>query len=90
VGFGSVRIGVLFSHISMLIFKPEMTKPKNHLIAGLIFLIVASAGCGQKGPLYLEDTAGAPKERAEAEDEERQKDLEGQRQSNERKPEIAY
>lgn len=56
----------------------------------LIGLILVSGGCGQKGPLYIDDTQDGTAERAQPKDEKRLKELEELEQQNESQPVITY
>ncbi|MGH8548109.1 MAG: LPS translocon maturation chaperone LptM [Methylococcales bacterium] len=67
-----------------------MTKPKVPLAACLVTLILAFAGCGQKGPLYLDDSPDETVENVKPEDEERQKKLKDLERRNDSQPGITY
>ncbi len=67
-----------------------MPKPKSYLVAVLILFTLTSAGCGQKGPLYVDNTPDATAERATPEDEKRRKQLESLEPRNDSRPGITY
>jgi predicted small lipoprotein YifL len=71
-------------------WKDDMKEPKIRLATCLIILVFNFAGCGQKGPLYLDDAQDETAERVKSEDEKRQKELKDLERRNESQPGITY
>ncbi|MGR9105386.1 MAG: LPS translocon maturation chaperone LptM [Gammaproteobacteria bacterium] len=68
-----------------------MPKKISNCIFPLFLLLAGSPGCGQKGPLYLENPADtANREKKAREEEERQKTLEGLTPRNDSQPDLTY
>lgn len=67
-----------------------MTEPKIGLATCLVTLILTFAGCGQTGPLYLDDTPDETVESVKPEEAERQKELKDLERRNDSQPGITY
>ena len=67
-----------------------MNKTKRHWIIVPLFLIPIFAGCGQKGPLYLDNTSDNTQTRVPPEETEQQKDLEDLERKNQTQPDLTY
>lgn len=67
-----------------------MTKSKTYRLASLIFLILTFAGCGQKGPLYLDDKPEESVKIVTPEEKQRQKELKDLERRNESQPVLTY
>ncbi len=67
-----------------------MTKPEILLAFYLVSLLPAATGCGQKGPLYLDNTADETVERVTPEEEARQNELKDLERRNDSQPDITY
>ncbi len=67
-----------------------MSIAKVYLVSGLFSLVLSSSSCGQKGPLYLDETPEAKAKPAKIEVQERRKKREGLEQQNESQPGTTY
>lgn len=62
----------------------------NCLQTSLLILTIGAVGCGQKGPLYLDETQDGTEKRVEPKDEKRLEELKELEQQNESQPVITY
>lgn len=63
---------------------------KHFLQVSLLILTIGTVGCGQKGPLYLDETEDGKEKHVEPEDEKRLEELKELEQQNESQPVITY
>ena len=67
-----------------------MKKMKRDRIIPALFLIAIFAGCGQKGPLFLDNTQAAQQPGVTPEETESQKDLKDLEKQNQSQPDLTY
>ena len=67
-----------------------MKKMKHERIIRALILVVIFTGCGQKGPLFLDNTPDTPQPPGTPEETESQKDLKELEHQNQDQPDLTY